>query len=205
MAELNDLFEDKALYTESADTKPRDEYFSLKKGEYLGHIVQATEVVKEFKMQGKQVKAKIFNFKVQVSEENKVNSYEDPFGGGFIPGEKFAGREIKARGMFKFIEAGENDSHESHSEGNTKYMRFCEEFGFEVKALIQEIDGKQVKVKSLPNIKAEDLNGIPVNAVVDLGSAWVKDGKERRVHEVKFVKTWADGKKLTLNPENVPF
>ena len=43
-------------------------------GDYLGHIKETTTLVREFKTNdGRNVKARIFNYKVEIAQENAVN------------------------------------------------------------------------------------------------------------------------------------
>ena len=65
MSNIDDLLADdkKILSADKKKYNADEEYFPMVEGEYLGYIVEPRMVEREFKMQGKKVKATIFNYK----------------------------------------------------------------------------------------------------------------------------------------------
>ena len=78
MSTMNDtLKQEEALFipSEDATATPKEEYVPMVEGEYLGHITDTRTITREFTKDGKQMKARIFNFKVHVAEDNRHNTY----------------------------------------------------------------------------------------------------------------------------------
>ena len=203
------LKREEALFIPSEGTE-RDEYIPKVAGDYHGHITDARTLVREFKKDGRTLKARIFNFKVHVAPENEHNTYTRHSQDGTIveiSGKHYVDWTVVADGVFRFLEPTETDKFESNAEGNKRYMRFCESIGLEVPLEERTINGKTVKVQLLPDVKETDLNGTPVVAVVGRGQDWVNDtGETRPSWRAKFTKLWAEGKRLaTTTTNDLPF
>ena len=203
------LNEEVALFIPSDDTTktriPRLE------GEYLGHITDARTLVREFKTNdGRNVKARIFNYKVEVAQENSIREYTYTDRNGeehHVNGESFVGWTVGARGVFRFLEPGDGDTFESNSENNVAYLRFCQALGLTIETRKHEVGGKAIDVQILPSLAETDLNGRPVIAVVGRDKDWVNDeGETMPSFKVKFVKLWKEGKRLaTTTTNDLPF
>ena len=207
MSNIDDLFADKSNVM-SADKKKFDEdkpYYPMVEGEYLAYIVEPTMVEREFNMKGMKVKAKIFNYKVRIAKENGMNMYnvpsqDDP--NRTVKGDYYADKVVKARGVFKYQEPGENDQFQAYDEGNKSYVMFCETMGFKGEAVEGEVGGKKVVVNKLPEFQPEELYNKPVVAVVGPGKPWVNNkGQTCKSWEVKFVKEW----KTETKSKELPF
>ena len=202
------LKREEALFIPSEGTE-RDEYIPKVAGDYHGHITDARTLVREFKKDGRTLKARIFNFKVHVAPENSQNTYTIHRDGNTrtVTGEHFVDWTVVADGVFRFLEPTGDDKHESNAEGNKRYMRFCQSLGLEIPTEDRTINGSTVKVQLLPEIKETDLNGTPVIAVVGRGQDWVNDtGETRPSWRVKFTKRWESGKRLaTTTTNDLPF
>ena len=201
------LEHEEALFIPSENGE--QDYIPKVAGEYLGHITDTRTITREFTKDGKTLKARIFNFKVHVAQENARNSYTYTRDGEShtTNGEPYIGWDIVADGVFRFLEPADGDNFESHSEGNKKYLRFCESLGVKVETEERTVNGKTVHVQILPNLKETELNGLPVVAVVGRGQDWVNDqGETVPSWRCKFTKTWADGKRLaTTTTHDLPF
>ena len=112
-----------------------------------------------------------------------------------------------ADGTFRYLEPTGDDQFDSYTEGNRKYLLFCQAIGIEIKTEERTINGKTVSVQLLPEINVDDLNGRPVTAVVGRGKDWTDDeGRTRPSWRVKFVKEWRNGKRLAGTTTNdLPF
>ena len=202
------LHKDEALFIPGdTDTK---EYIPKVAGEYLGHITEVSTLTREFKNRdGDLNKALILNFKVLVAQENVRNTYEYIHSGETrtTNGEPYVGTLFQADGVFRFLEPSDGDLFVSNSEGNKRYMRFCETVGVTINTEDRTVNGKTVRVQLLPKLETSDVEGIPVIAAVDRGNDWVNnDGETRPSWKVKYVKTWTDGKRLALTTTNdLPF
>jgi len=198
------LRHEEALFIPSEDTG--EEYVPKVAGEYLGHITHTSTVVREFTRDKRQVKAHIYNFKVRVAHENKEKKYtvQGKDGGHReVDGTHFVDWEIIADGVFRYLEPTDGDTFESYTEGNRKYLMFCQSIGMDIKTEERTVNGKTVKVQLLPEIKESHLDGTPVTAVVGRGQDWVDpDGKTKPSWKVKFTRKWEDGKRLT---NDLPF
>tara|TARA_Y100000310_G_scaffold33892_1_gene32009 strand:- start:2462 stop:3082 length:621 start_codon:yes stop_codon:yes gene_type:complete len=202
------LRKDEALFIPS-DTDT-EEYIPKVAGEYLGHITEASTLTREFKNRdGELNKALIFNFKVLVAHENTRNTYQYIHSGEThtTNGAPYVGAIFQADGVFRFLEPTGGDHFVSNSEGNKRYMRFCETVGVTIDTEERTVNGRTIKVKVLPELKTSDIEGTPVIASVDRGNDWVNsDGETRPSWKVKYVKTWSDGKRLALTTTNdLPF
>ena len=197
------------------DTTSRNERVP---GEYLGHIteVRITEPSDPFdekdragKLTGRKLKAVWHNFKVLVAPENANQTYtrRDSDGNEHThTGEDYIGWAIQTKGVARFLEPVDGDDFHSNASGNYNYMKLCETLGVRGKIVEREVEGKTVKLESLPILTIKDLSGLPVTAVVDRGQDYVKDGVTQIKYEGKFVKTWEDGTRLlTTNDDDLPF
>ena len=204
------LKHEEALFIPSGDTESRDEYIPMVEGEYLGHITETRTLTREFTKDDRPMKARIFNFKVTIAPENSHNNYTIHKSGSTpkeVTGVHYVDKTVVADGVFRFLEPTDGDEFESNSEGNKKYLMFCQSLGMEIPTEERTMNGKTVTVQLLPDVKETDLDGTPVTAVVGRGQDWTDDkGKTHPSWKVKFTKLWADGKKLaTTTTDDLPF
>ena len=204
------LRKEEALFIPSENGMAEGTYTPKVEGEYLGHITDTRTTVKEFKRDGKLLKARIFNFKVHVAQENSHNNYTFTDRDGQThktTGEPYVGWDIVADGIFRFLEPAEGDTFDSHTEGNVRYLRFCQALGLEIKVEDREVNGKTIRVQVLPHLEDTDINGRPVIAVVGRGKDWVNnEGETVPSWRAKFVKHWKEGKRLaTTTTNDLPF
>jgi len=209
MSTMNETMSDEALFIPSEDagaTENKSKYPpGLTEGEYLGHIIESRMLTREFKKDGKDVKATIYNFKVKVAPENETNSYQTSR--GTVMGHEYVEKEIMADGVFRFLEPKDGDTFVSNAEDNKRYLMFCQSLGMEIATQERTINGKTVSVQILPDLDVNTLNGTPVSAVVGKGKPWTDDtGTERPSWKVKFTKVWEDGKKISMtSADDLPF
>ena len=202
----NTLSHEEALFIPSEDTdESRDKYVPMVEGEYFGHITGTRTITREFIKEDKQMKARIFNFKVTIAPENANNSYivRDEK----VTGKHYIDKTVVADGVFRFLEPTDDDKFVSNAEGNKRYLMFCQSLGLEIPTEERTINDKTVKVQLLPDVKEDDLNGTPVTAVIGRGQDWTDDnGKTHPSWKVKFTKLWKDGKKITTTTaDDLPF
>ena len=208
---MTETLRDEALFIPSEHDTSTDkpEYIPKVAGEYLGHITDARSLTREFKKDDRTLKARIFNFKVTIAPENTHNNYTIHRNGHeprTVTGEHYVGKTIVADGVFRFLEPTDGDTFESNSEGNKRYLMFCQSLGMEIPTEERTINDKTVKVQLLPDVQEDALNGTPVTAVVGRGQDWTDDhGKNRPSWRVKFTKLWTDGKRLAANTDDLPF
>ena len=200
------LHNEEALFIPDGDTTEarKDEYVPMVEGEYLGHIIESRTITREFTKEDRLMKARIFNFKVEVAQDNTRNKYT--VNTKEITGEHYVGKHIMADGVFRFLEPTKDDTFESNAEGNKRYLMFCQSLGMQIPTEERTINGKTVTVQILPDIKEDDLNGTPVTAVVGRGQDWTDDtGKNRPSRRLKCTKLLADGKRLATKTDDLPF
>ena len=202
MAKAEELFGDEILFIPDGNKKQAkndDWRRPLTDGEYLCHIKDVTTSDVSFKG----YKATVYNYWVEVAKENEKNTYT--YKDEEYSGSEYAGRPIKAVGVFKFLTPKEGDDFDANPSGNDKYLLFCKSIGVEVKKEDREIDGKKVTVEIMPSLSEDDINGRPVTAVVGRGKPYTnKNGKEINPWQVKFVKTWGEGEIKDFT-EEIPF
>jgi len=203
------LHNEEALFIPTDDTTRT--HVPKVEGDYLGHITETRTLVREFKTSdGRNVKARIFNYKVEVAHENATREYTFTDHNGTqhtTSGEPYVGWTVSARGIFRFLEPKEGDTFESNSENNVAYLRFCQALGLTIETTKREVGGKTIDVQVLPTLTEEDINGRPVIAVVGRDKDWVNDdGETMPSYKAKFVKLWKDGKRLADTTTNdLPF
>jgi hypothetical protein len=208
---MTETLQDESFFIPSEDGNTTETKYTPKvAGEYLGHITDLKESVREFNREGRDLKARIYNFKVRVASENTTMTYtyQDKHGNQREhDGTSYVDREIVADGVFRFLEPQNGDTFESNASQNQRYSRFCEALGIETKQEERTVNGKTVKVHILPSITAEHVNGTPVIAVVGRGKDWVNnEGKTVPSWRAKFVKRWESGKRLsTVTSGDLPF
>ena len=200
------LRHEEALFIPSEDTTRT--HVPKVEGDYLGHIIETETLVREFKTNdGRNVKARIFNYKVEVAHDNAKLEYTFKDRNGdehTTSGEPYVGWKIKARGIFRFLEPVDGDTFESNSENNVAYLRFCQALGLTIETTKREVKGKTLDVQILPTLEESDINGKPVVAVVGRDKDWINsDGQTMPSFRVKYVKLWKDGKRLAT--DDLPF
>ena len=209
MSTMTETLHEEALFIPTDDTTRT--HTPKVEGDYLGHITDTRTLVREFKTSdGRNVKARIFNYKVEVAHENATREYTFTDHNGTqhtTNGEPYVGWTVSARGVFRFLEPGEGDTFESNSENNVAYLRFCQALGLTIETTIREVHGKTIDVQVLPTLTEEDINGRPVVAVVGRDKDWINDdGETMPSFRLKFVKLWKEGKALaTTTKHDLPF
>ena len=209
MSTMTETLHEEALFIPTDDTTRT--HTPKVEGDYLGHITDTTTLVREFKTSdGRNVKARIFNYKVEVAHENATREYHFTDHNGTqhtTSGEPYVGWTVSARGVFRFLEPGEGDTFESNSENNVAYLRFCQALGMTIETTQREVNGKTIDVQVLPTLTEHDINGRPVIAVVGRDKDWVNDeGETMPSFRAKFVKLWKEGKALaTTTKHDLPF
>ena len=152
------------------------------RGEFYGHLQESSCREVGWSRDGK-------NFKAIVYTE--------------YSGKDYVGRSYKANGVFRFLEPKEGDDFVSNAKGNDRYLRFCETLGKDIPRKVVKMNGQDVEVQVLPQLKADDINGKPAIAIIDAGKPYkTKEGQERTPFEVKYIKTWEGG---TTKDEEIPF
>jgi hypothetical protein len=205
----DDFFAETSKGSEISTKTPKPQWTPFADGEYFGHIVDVEK--RTVDTHGGKHKALVFNFMVRVADENSTKEYVYPWGNTTYTasGSEYVGKNIKAIGVFKFLNPNtkEGETFEAYPDGNKRYVLFCENIGVELPTSTREIDGEKVTVKALPTLTEKDITGTPVIAVVGEGKKYTnRNGKEVTPKEVKFVKTWKDGKKLEIADEaDIPF
>mgnify|MGYP003149523638 FL=1 len=209
MSTMTETLHEEALFIPTDDTTRT--HTPKVEGDYLGHITDTTTLVREFKTSdGRNVKARIFNYKVEVAHENATREYTFTDRNGThhtTSGEPYVGWTVSARGVFRFLEPGKGDTFESNSENNVAYLRFCQALGLTIETTKREVHGKTIDVQVLPTLTEHDINGRPVIAVVGRDKDWVNDeGETMPSFRAKFVKLWKEGKALaTTTKHDLPF
>ena len=179
-------------------------------GEYYGHIIDC-QFKEGIDVKGGKYRANVYNFFVELSEANKDNTYTYTSNGEekTTDGSVYAGKRIKAYGVWRFLEPGDGDTFESNADSNKYYAMFCESIGITLSTEKVKFGDKEVEVKVLPKLDTKDINGKPVVAVIGKGKPWTnKEGKEVKSNIVRFVKKWeggeaVEGKEADLN--DIPF
>ena len=209
MSTMTETLHEEALFIPTDDTTRT--HTPKVEGDYLGHITDTRTLVREFKTSdGRNVKARIFNYKVQVAHENATREYTFTDHNGTehtTSGEPYVGWTVNARGIFRFLEPVDGDTFESNSENNVAYLRFCQALGLTIDTTQREVNGKTIDVQVLPTLEETAINGRPVVAVVGSDKDWINDdGETMPSFKVKFVKHWKDGKLLAPTTHNdLPF
>ena len=202
------LHKEEALFIPSEETTT---HVPKVEGDYLGHIKETTTLVREFKTNdGRNVKARIFNYKVEIAQENAVNEYTFTDRNGTshtTNGEPYVGWTVNGRGIFRFLEPEAGDTFESNAENNVAYLRFCQAIGLTIETARRELNGKTIDVQVLPMLETSDIDGRPVIALVGRDKDWVNnDGETMPSYRVKYVKLWKEGKRLShTNTNDLPF
>ena len=215
MANVNNMFDDldkqkkeTSFYVPTPDgEKDVKGFFTpLVEGEYLGHIVKVESKIIDVKKTGN-FRARLYRYQVEVADENKGNTYtftningkEQETDGSVYKGKIFRGT------LWKFLDPKKGDDFDSNSDGNKKYLYFCEAIGLKCKKEKRKIDGEEIEVLSLPSITEDDILGKPVVAVVKKGRPFTnKEGKTRSYYDCKWIKRWENGKAKEVGDE-IPF
>ena len=163
---------------EETDTKPKNA--PNVRGEFYGHMQNATSREVEWTKDGKTFKALVYNYEFVVD-----------------------GRTYRSNGIFRFLEPQKGDKFESNSTGNKRYFQFCETIGVEIPRKVVKMKGQDVEVQVLPPLRGTDIDGAPAVALIDAGKPYKnKEGEERTPFIVKFVKQWEGGVKKDAD---IPF
>ena len=199
-SETAKMFDDMLNNTESffvpgeETDKPKHKNAPNVRGEFYGHMQEASTREVSWAKDGKIFKALVYNYDFVVDAKNSEQSYEGT--NGTHKGEQYVGRTYRSNGVFRFLEPKKGDDFVSNSTGNKRYFQFCETIGIEIPRKVVKIKGQDVEVQVLPPLKANDINGTPVMALIDAGKPYKnKDGEERTPYVVKFVKQWEGGVK----------
>jgi|TARA_Y100000310_G_scaffold137490_1_gene136429 hypothetical protein len=211
METVTELLHEEALFIPSENgTADGSTYTPKVEGDYLGHITDTRTLVREFKTkEGRNVKARIFNYKVHVAQENSAREYTYTDRNGTehkTSGEPYVGWTVNGRGIFRFLEPKDGDTFESNSENNVAYLRFCQALGLTIETTKRDVNGRTVDVQILPTLTEDDINGRPVIAVVGRDKDWINsDGESMPSWKIKYVKLWKDGKRLASTAHDLPF
>tara|TARA_Y100001938_G_scaffold56876_1_gene79371 strand:- start:595 stop:1224 length:630 start_codon:yes stop_codon:yes gene_type:complete len=209
MADIDAVFQDDDFFTEIDEPKKetkKPKWIPIADGEYYGHIVDVKS--REVNTHKGKHKAVVFNYSLQVADENANQTYKYKWGNDTLEakGTEYVGKKIRACGVFKYLVPKDGDTFTSNPDGNKSYGYFCEALGIELPTVEKEINGEKVKVKSLPTITEEDITGMPIIGVVGKGRPYTNNnGKEVTPSEVKFVKVWSGGTKKDANNAEIPF
>tara|TARA_R100001082_G_C4356550_1_gene157160 strand:+ start:605 stop:1252 length:648 start_codon:yes stop_codon:yes gene_type:complete len=215
MANTNDVFDDllsnKQSYFVQGDKKKSSNVAPNVRGEFYGHLQNATMKEVSWGKKGATYKAVVYNYEFVIDKANEnqtyeYNSYQDN-SKMTSSGKDYIGRSYRSSGIFRFLEPEEGDDFISNSEGNKSYFRFCETIGIDIEKKVVQMDGQDVEVKVLPSLSTSDINGKPAIAVIDKGKPYTtQDGKERTPYVVKFVKTWEGGESKSVEAgDAIPF
>ena len=171
------------------------------RGEFYGHMQNATSREVSWTKDGKTFKALVYNYEFVIDAKNSEQTYEKD--GQTFKGEEYIGRTYRSNGIFRFLEPQKGDDFESNSSGNKRYFQFCETVGVEIPRKVVKMKGQDVEVQVLPPLKGTDIDGAPAIALIDAGKPYKnKEGEERTPHVVKFVKAWEGGVKKDAD---IPF
>lgn len=197
------LNETESFFVPTEDKKKEKSDFAPNvSGEFLGHMQEATCKEVSWVRDGKTFKAVVYNYQFVIAPQNSINAYTLN-NGEKVDGDKYVGRNYRNAGIFRFLEAKEGDEHVSNPEGNKSYLWFCQTLGKEIPRKVVQLNGQDVEVQVLPQLMADDINGMPAIAVIDKGKPYKnKEGQERTPYEVKYVKQWQDGVKKDAD---IPF
>jgi hypothetical protein len=179
-------------------------------GDFLGHISNPSTIVRPVK---NRFQARIYNFDVIVADEHAKmrHQYEDIDGKHVeISGEQFVGKKLIARGVFKFLDPQDGDTFEGNPTDNGRYLEFCEILGLTPKEETRTIDGKETRVKLLPQLTEEQMLGRPVTAfLTKVKDNWVSKKGEKMDYSWRVVKVkpWTSGKVrvMEVNTDDLPF
>ena len=151
----------------------------------------------------KKYKAKVFNYKLEVAEENSDLTYTSS-DGKEVNGGIFTGKTFKGAGIFHFLTPSDGDDFEANPGGNERYMEFCEALGIECPEIEIEGEGKKRMVKTLPELNTDDLLGKPILAKLVENSFVNKENKKVNYFQAKSVERW-DVEPRDLADEDLPF
>ena len=201
MANSDELFDDLLTKKESFFVPSNDKKKTFTapnvRGEFYGHLKNATQKEVSFTKQGEKYKAIVYNYDFEISKENSSQVYDYTSYKDGSPqkaqGKDYIGRIYKGSGIFRFLEPEEGDDFVSNATGNQSYLRFCQTLGVEIPVKTVEMNGESVEVQALPSLDTGEVNGKPAIAVVDKGKPYTWKGKERTPYVVKFIKEWKDG------------
>ena len=210
MANTNEMFDELLTKKESyfvpekASDKPKNA--PNVRGEFFGHLHGATMKEVSWARDGKKFKAVVYNYQFEIAKEHKNQLYDyTTYKTGekaVAKGKDYIGRSYRSGGVFRFLEPQEDDDFVSNAEGNKSYFRFCETLGMTIEKKKINVDGVDVEVKVLPSLDTTEINGKPAIAIIDKGTPYTLDGKERTPYIVKFIKTWEEGK---VKDADIPF
>jgi len=187
----------KTYYDEEND-KPR---IKMAEGNYPANIINVETVKRPVK--GK-YEALIYNltFKLADADTSELDSIDFDGNPCKVKTSHFAGREYRGQGIFKFLEPNGSDEFKPNPSGNKNYANLCKVLKMEGPSVTIKIDGKDIAVKELPDLKEDDILGKPVMASIKKGKPWTsdRDGITRFPYEVKWLKNW-DGPQLDMTEE----
>jgi len=215
MANTNDVFDDllnnKESYFVPESKKKSSNVAPNVRGEFYGHLQNATMKEVSWARDGKKYKAIVYNYEFIIDGANESQSYtytsytDDKE--MTASGKDYIGRSYRSNGIFRFLEPEEGDDFVSNSEGNKSYFRFCETLNVDIEKKVVQMDGQDVEVKVLPSLSTSEINGKPAIAIIDKGKPYTtQDGKERTPYLVKFIKTWEGGEAKSMEAgDAIPF
>ena len=150
----------------------------------------------------KKYKAKVFNYKLEIADENSELSYIS--NGKEVKGGAFSGKAFKGAGIFHFLSPSDGDDFEANPGGNERYMEFCEAIGIQCPEVEIDVDGKKRMVKTLPELSTDDFLGKPILATLVESSFVNKENKKVTYFQAKSVERW-ETEARDLQDEDLPF
>ena len=215
MANTNDVFDDllnsKESYFVPGTEKKNSNVAPNVRGEFYGHLQNATMKEVSWARDGKKYKAVVYNYEFLIDKANESQSYEytsyKDDKAMTASGKDYIGRSYRSGGIFRFLEPEEGDDFVSNAEGNKSYFRFCETLNIDIEKKVVQMDGQDVEVKVLPSLSTSEINGKPAIAIIDKGKPYTtQDGKERTPYLVKFIKAWEGGEAKSMEAgDAIPF
>ena len=185
-------------YYDADNDKPR---VRMAEGNYPVNVINVETVKRRVK--GK-YEALIYNltFRVADADTSELDAVDFDGNSCKVKTSHFAGREYRGQGIFKFLEPNGTDDFEANPSGNKGYANLCQVLEMEGSPATIKIDGKDVTVKELPDLKEDDILGKPVMASIKKGKPWTsdRDGITRFPYEVKWLSKW-DGPSIDLDKE----
>ena len=146
------------------------------RGEFYGHLQESSCREVGWSRDGKNFKAIVYNYNFVIDAKTAEQTYKGNNDTEYS-GKYYVGRSYKANGVFRFLEPKEGDDFVSNSKGNDRYLRFCETLGKDIPRKVVQMNGQDVEVQVLPQLKADDINGKPAIAIIDAGKPYkTKEG-----------------------------
>jgi len=183
-------------------------------GLYPAHITDVKRKIISFsrgKKDKKKFKAEIINLILTVAPEvagTTISLIDHNGVEATIDGSKYIGREIRHKGIFRFIEPTALDEFLANPGGNGEYMTLCDVVGAVPKSVkIEDENGEEKEVFEMPVLDDKDLLNKPVIVETGNGKPYTnKYGETVSYVEGKKLTGWKNGKTLEAEvEEELPF